>query len=103
MDEKIEQYILDIVFATRNPEEYGLSNLNNLLNYGGSPRTSIYLASAAKALAFLRRRGYVIPDDVRNVCKDVMRHRIGLTYEAEAEAISQEDIIDQILNTVAVP
>jgi len=103
MDEKIEKYILDIVFATRNPEEYGLSNLNNLLNYGGSPRTSIYLASAAKALAFLRRRGYVIPDDVRNVCKDVMRHRIGLTYEAEAEAISQEDIIDQILNTVAVP
>ena len=103
MDEKIEQYILDIVFATRKPEEYGLPNLKNLINYGGSPRTSIYLASAAKALAFLRRRGYVIPDDVRNVCKDVMRHRIGLTYEAEAEDISQEDIIDQVLNTVAVP
>ena len=103
MDEKIEQYILDIVFATRNPEEYRLSSLKPLINYGGSPRASINLALASKALAFLRRRGYVIPEDVRNVCHDVMRHRIGLTYEAEAENISQEDIISKILDTVEVP
>ena len=102
-NEKIEQYILDIVFATRNPQEYGLSSLKPLINYGGSPRASINLALASKALAFLRRRGYVIPEDVRNICHDVMRHRIGLTYEAEAENISQEDIISKILDTVEVP
>lgn len=103
MDEKIEKYIIDIVFATRNPEEYGLKNLAPMINYGGSPRASINLAKAAKAYAFLQRRGYVIPEDVRNVCQDVMRHRIGLTYEAEAENISQEDIINKILNAVEVP
>ena len=103
MDEKIERYILDIVFATRNPKEYGLSNLEPLINYGGSPRASINLALASKALAFLRRRGYVIPEDVRNICHDVMRHRIGLTYEAEAENITQEDIVSQVLNRVEVP
>ena len=103
MDEKIEQYIIDIVFATRQPEEYGLKDLSLLINYGGSPRASINLAKAAKAYAFLQRRGYVIPEDVRNVCHDVLRHRIGLTYEAEAENVSQEDIINKILNTVEVP
>ena len=103
MDEKIEQYILDIVFATRTPGEYGLSNLQPLINYGGSPRASINLALASKAYAFIRRRGYVIPEDVRNICHDVMRHRIGLTYEAEAENVSQEDIISKILDTVEVP
>ena len=103
MDEKIEQYILDIVFATRNPQQYGLQKLQNLIQYGGSPRASINLALASKALAFLKRRGYVIPEDVRNVCADVLRHRIGLTYEAEAENITAEDIINQILNRVEVP
>ena len=103
MDEKIERYIIDIVFATRNPKEYGLDNLAPLINYGGSPRASINLALAAKAMAFLRRRGYVIPEDVRNICHDVMRHRIGLTYEAEAENVTQEDIINQVLNKVEVP
>ncbi|MEO1513624.1 MAG: AAA family ATPase [Bacteroidota bacterium] len=103
MDETIEQYILDIVFASRQPAKYGLKNLALMINYGGSPRASINLAMAAKAYAFLQRRGYVIPEDVRNVCHDVMRHRIGLTYEAEAENISQEDIINQILNSIEVP
>lgn len=103
MDEKIERYILDIVFATRNPKDYGLANLAPLINYGGSPRASISMALAAKALAFLRRRGYVIPEDVRNICHDVMRHRIGLTYEAEAENITQEDIVNRVLNKVEVP
>ncbi len=103
MDEKIERYIIDIVFATRNPKDYGLANLAPLINYGGSPRASINLALAAKALAFLRRRGYVIPEDVRNICHDVMRHRIGLTYEAEAENVTQEDIINMVLNKVEVP
>jgi MoxR-like ATPase len=103
MDEKIERYILDIVFATRTPAEYGLRTLEPLINYGGSPRASINLALAAKAFAFLNRRGYVIPEDVRNVCFDVLRHRIGLTYEAEAENIVQEDIISRILDTVEVP
>jgi MoxR-like ATPase len=103
MDEKIERYILDIVFATRNPSEYRLPKLQALINYGGSPRATISLALAAKAYAFLKRRGYVIPEDVRSVCADVLRHRIGLTYEAEAENITQEDIIQQILNTVEVP
>ena len=103
MDEKIEQYILDIVFATRTPAEYNLKSLELLINYGGSPRASIALAMAAKAYAFIQRRGYVIPEDVRNVCHDVLRHRIGLTYEAEAENVTQEDIINQVLNSVEVP
>ena len=103
MDEKIERYILDIVFATRNPADYGLSNLQPLISYGASPRASINLALAAKAYAFLQRRGYVIPEDVRNICMDVLRHRMGLTYEAEAENTTQEDIVNKILNTVEVP
>ncbi len=103
MDEKIENYILDIVFATRNPEAYKLNKIKHLIAYGGSPRASINLALASKAYAFIRRRGYVIPEDVRAVCRDVMRHRIGLTYEAEAENISTEDIITEILNVVEVP
>ncbi|MBI5916340.1 MAG: AAA family ATPase [Bacteroidetes bacterium] len=103
MDPKIEQYILDIVFATRQPKEHGLANLAPLINYGASPRASINLALAAKALAFLKRRGYVIPEDVRNICHDVMRHRIGLTYEAEAENVTQEEIINRVLNKVEVP
>ncbi len=103
MDEKIEQYILDIVFATRTPEKFGLDKLKPLISFGGSPRASINLALASKAIAFLNRRGYVTPDDVRNICYDVLRHRIGITYEAEAENITQEDIIKQILNAVEVP
>ncbi len=103
MDEKIERYILDIVFATRQPAEYNLKDLEPLINYGGSPRASINMALASKAHAFLKRRGYVIPEDVRNICHDVMRHRIGLTYEAEAENITQEDIISKVLDTVEVP
>lgn len=103
MDEKIERYILDIVFATRNPADYGLRNLQPLISYGASPRASINLALAAKAYAFLKRRGYVIPEDVRNICMDVLRHRMGLTYEAEAENTTQEDIVNRILNTVEVP
>lgn len=103
MDEKIEQYILDIVFATRDPQKYGLSRLSNFIGYGGSPRASINLALASKAYAFLKRRGYVIPEDVRNVAYDVMRHRIGLTYEAEAESITQEDLVAEVLNGVEVP
>ncbi len=103
MDEKIERYILDIVFATRQPAEAGLRQLVPLIQYGGSPRASIGLALAAKAQAFLKKRGYVVPDDVRAVCHDVLRHRIGLTYEAEAENITQEEIIGRILNTVSVP
>lgn len=103
MDEKIEKYILDIVFATRYPEEYNLPVFTNMINYGGSPRASIYLAMAAKAYAFIRRRGYVIPEDVRAVCTDVLRHRIGLTYEAEAENVSSVDFVTEILNTIEVP
>ncbi len=103
MDEKIEQYILDIVFATRFPAQYKLSQFVTLINYGASPRASINLAKAAKAYAFIRRRGYVIPEDVRSVCHDVLRHRIGLTYEAEAENITSEDIITEILNNIEVP
>lgn len=103
MDEKIEQYIVDIVFATRTPNEYGLSKLSGMIAYGASPRASINLSLAAKAYAFLKRRGYVIPEDVRAVCYDVLRHRIGLTYEAEAENIVSEDIITLILNAVEVP
>jgi len=103
MDEKIEQYILDIVFATRFPEEYKLANLKPLISYGASPRASISLALAAKAYAFIKRRGYVIPEDIRAVCHDVMRHRIGITYEAEAENVTSEHILNQILNVVEVP
>ncbi len=103
MDEKIEKYIVDIVFATREPMEFGLERLKSLISYGGSPRASISLARAARAYAFIRRRGYVIPEDVRAVCHDVLRHRIGLTYEAEAEGITQEQIITDILNSVVVP
>ncbi len=103
MDEKIEQYILDIVFATRFPEEYKLKGLKPLISYGGSPRASINLALAAKAYAFIKRRGYVIPEDVRAVCHDVMRHRIGITYEAEAENVTSEQILNEILNAVEVP
>lgn len=103
MDEKIENYILDIVFASRNPEESGLTKLKPLISYGASPRASINLVIASKAMAFIKRRGYVIPEDVRQVCPDIMRHRIGLSYEAEAENISQEDIIRDILNSIEVP
>jgi len=103
MDEKIENYILDIVFATRNPEQSKLEKLKPLINYGGSPRASINLALASKAYAFIKRRGYVIPEDVRAICHDVLRHRIGLTYEAEAENVTTEEIISEILNAVEVP
>ena len=103
MDEKIEKYIIDIIFATREPAEYNLEKLQPLTAYGGSPRASISLAKAARAYAFIRRRGYVIPEDVRAVCHDVLRHRIGLTYEAEAENITTEQIITDILNNVIVP
>jgi MoxR-like ATPase len=103
LDEKIESYITDIIFATRFPEDYNLSKLKNLISYGASPRGSINLALAAKAHAFIKRRGYVIPEDIRAVSMDVLRHRIGLTYEAEAENISSEEIINEILNSVEVP
>ena len=103
MDEKIENYILNIVFATRYPAKYGLSKFAGLISYGASPRASINLSLAAKAFAFIKRRGYVIPEDVRAICPDVMRHRIGLTYEAEAENINQDQIISEILNVVEVP
>lgn len=103
MDEKIEQYIVDIVFATRYPSDYGLERFKDLISFGGSPRASINLALAAKAYAFIKRRGYVIPEDVRAICKDVLCHRIGLTYEAEAEEITREDIVNEILNAVEVP
>ena len=103
MDEKIEKYIVGIIFATREPSEYKLPNLVSLIAYGGSPRASISLAKAAKSYAFIKRRGYVIPEDVRAVCHDVLRHRIGLTYEAEAENITSEEIITEILNNVEVP
>lgn len=103
IDEKIEKYILDIVFATREPKEFGLNDLTDLISYGGSPRATINLALGAKAIAFIRRRGYVIPEDVRAICHDVMRHRIAVTYEAEAEDITSENIINEILNKVEVP
>ena len=103
MDEKIEQYIVDIVYATRTPEEVGLGDLKNLIAFGGSPRASIALALASKAHAFLQKRGYVIPEDVRAICHDVLRHRIGLSYEAEAENVDTETIINTILNKVEVP
>lgn len=103
MDEKIEKYIIDIVFATRFPAKYKLNHLTELISYGGSPRASISLAMASKAYAFIKRRGYVIPEDVRAICHDVLRHRIGLTYEAEAENKNSSDIINEILNAVEVP
>ena len=103
MDEKVENYILDIVFATRFPEKYNLPKLKALIGFGGSPRASINLALAAKAFAFLNSRAYVIPEDVRGICKDVLRHRIGLTYEAEADNVTPEDVISEILNAVEVP
>jgi MoxR-like ATPase len=103
MDEKIEQYIVDIVYATRKPDQYKLSDLTSLIGFGASPRASINMALAAKAYAFTKRRGYVIPEDVRAMCPDVLRHRIGLTYEAEAENISVNEIIGRVLNTVEVP
>ena len=103
LDEKISKYIVDIVFATRNPEEYKLEKYKDMISFGGSPRASISLAQAAKAYAFIKRRGYVIPEDVRAVCPDVLRHRIGLSYEAEANNITSEEIITEILNTIEVP
>ena len=103
MDEKIERYIVDIVYATRTPSDYNLSNLKDLISYGASPRASISLSLAAKAYAFIKRRGYVIPEDVRAVCPEVLRHRIGLTYEAEAENVTTEEIISQVINAVNVP
>lgn len=103
MDEKIEQYITSIVFATRYPEEYGLGKFKSMINYGASPRATINLALAAQAYAFIKRRGYVIPEDIRAISYDVLRHRIGLTYEAEAENITSTDIINEVLNTVEVP
>ena len=103
MDEKIEQYIIDIVFATRYPDQYGLDRMKNMISYGGSPRASINLALAAKTYAFMNKRGYVIPDDIKAIAKDVLRHRIGLTYEAEAENVTTEILIDDILRTIQVP
>lgn len=104
MDEKIEKYILDIIFATRYPENYGLHDLKPLISFGGaSPRGSINLAKAAKCYAFIKRRGYVVPEDVRAVVLDVLRHRIGITYEAEAENFTTEDIVNKIVNTIEVP
>jgi len=103
MDEKVENYILDIVFATRFPDRYNLPKLKPVIGFGGSPRASINLALASKAYAFLNKRGYVIPEDVRSICKDVLRHRIGLTYEAEAENINVEQVINEILRVVNVP
>lgn len=103
MDEKIERYILDIVFATRYPEKYGLESLKPLISFGASPRASISLAKAAKCYAFIKRRGYVIPEDVREVVMDVLRHRVGITYEAEAENVTSEDIVGKIVNEIEVP
>jgi MoxR-like ATPase len=103
IDEKIEQYIADIVFATRYPDRYQLPELKQMITFGGSPRASINLAKAARAYAFIKRRGYVVPEDVRAVAHDVLRHRIGLSYEAEASNVSSEEIVSQILNKVEVP
>lgn len=103
MDEKIERYIVDIVYATRTPGDYGLASLKDLISFGASPRASISLSMASKAYAFIKRRGYVIPEDVRAVCNEVLRHRIGLTYEAEAENVTSEAIIADVINAVAVP
>lgn len=103
LDERIAQYVADIVFATRYPEQYKMQDMKNMISFGASPRASINLAIAARTQAFIRRRGYVIPEDVREVAYDVLRHRIGLTYEAEAMNISSDDIIQEILNKVEVP
>lgn len=103
VDEKIDRYILDIVFATRNPKDYGLDNLADLISYGASPRATINLGLGARAMAFIKRRGYVIPEDVRSICADVLRHRIAVTYEAEAEELTSENIIQEILNKIEVP
>jgi MoxR-like ATPase len=103
LDEKIEQYVADIVFATRYPDRYGLKELKDMIAFGGSPRASINLAKAARAFAFVKRRGYVVPEDVRAVAHDVMRHRIGLTYEAEASNVGSDEIISKIVNKVEVP
>ena len=103
MDEKIEKYILDIIFATRRPEDYKLEKLKPLISYGASPRGSINLGLASKAQAFLNKRGFVIPEDVRSICKDVLRHRIGLTYEAEAESVKVEDVIEEVVKIINVP
>ncbi len=103
MDEKIEKYILDIVFATRNPKQYNLPNLAQLISYGASPRASINLALGAKAYAFIKRRGYVIPEDVRAVSLDVLRHRVAVTYEAEAEEVTPEQVVQEVLNKIEVP
>lgn len=103
IDEKIEKYILDIVFATRSPKEFGLNNLTEMISYGASPRATINLAIGAKSMAFIKRRGYVIPEDVRAICMDVLRHRIAVTYEAEAEEITSENVIHEILNKIEVP
>jgi MoxR-like ATPase len=103
IDEKIEQYIADIVFATRYPEKYNLTSLKDMITFGGSPRASINLAKAARAFAFIKRRGYVVPEDVRAVAHDVLRHRIGLSYEAEASNVTSEEIVSKIINKVEVP
>lgn len=103
MDERIEKYIVQLVFASRNPENYGLKEISQWIQYGASPRASIFMAHASKAHAFMQHRGFVIPDDVQNVCKDIMRHRIGLTYEAEAENVNQDEILARILSKVEVP
>jgi MoxR-like ATPase len=103
MDEKIEKYILDIVFATRSPKQYNLGNLAQLISYGASPRASIYLALGAKAYAFIKRRGYVIPEDVRAISLDVLRHRVAVTYEAEAEEVTSEQVVQEVLNKIEVP
>jgi len=103
VDDKINKYILDIVFATRSPKDFGLDNLTHLISYGASPRATINLALGSRAMAFIKRRGYVIPEDVRSICMDVLRHRIAVTYEAEAEDITSETIIQEILNKVEVP
>ena len=103
MDEKIERYIVDIVYATRTPEDYNLGQIKDFISFGASPRASISLSMAAKAYAFIKRRGYVIPEDVRAVCPEVLRHRVGLSYEAEAENVTPEDIINQVINAVVVP
>ena len=103
IDEKIEKYIVDIIFATRFPKEHGLANLSEMISFGASPRASINMALAARAYAFIKRRGYVIPEDIRAVCYDVLRHRIGLSYEAEANNLTTEEVISEILNKVEVP
>ena len=103
IDPKVEQYIIDIVFATRQPRDYGLADLENLVSYGASPRASIFLARTAKAHAFLKHRGYVTPEDVRAIGMDVLRHRVIVTYEAEAEEVTSENVVQKVLNTVEVP